>query len=69
MRIKNVTKQYNLEKILRKEHEGKWVAVTPDYKKIVAYSNDLLSLKKDVKNTDVVFLKAFSSDTKYAFSF
>ena len=42
---------------LRKEHEGKWVAVSSDYKKIVGYSESLQELEKMVKGAQVVFFK------------
>lgn len=53
--------------ILKKEHEGKWVAITSDYKKIVGYSQSLRDLQKSVKDVDVVYLKGFPSDVKFAF--
>jgi hypothetical protein len=57
----------NFSKLITKEHTGKWVAVSTDYKKIFGYSNNLQDLtKKDFKK--VVYLKALSSDMQYSFS-
>jgi hypothetical protein len=63
--MKNVNN--NLSKILKKEHEGKWVAVSPDYKKVIGYSNTLKELTNKIK-TEVVYTKVLPSDTIFAFN-
>lgn len=60
-------KNYNLSKILTKEHEGKWVALSPMYDKVIDYSNDLMSLTKRIQNQNVVYMKPTASDSFYAF--
>jgi hypothetical protein len=60
-------KGVDLRKILNKEHESKWVAVSKDYKKVVGFSSDLMRLKKKVGNTRVVFIKVPTSGRTYAF--
>lgn len=60
-------KNYNLSKILTKKHEGKWVALTPKYDKVVAFSDSLPQLTKKVGNEEVVYMKAMSPDVSYAF--
>ena len=55
-------KNYNLSNIIKKEHEGKWVALSPMYDKVVGYSNDLVSLTREMKNQDVVYMKQTASD-------
>jgi hypothetical protein len=54
--------------ILKKEHEGKWLALSTDYKKIIASSNDLISLTNKIGKQKVVITKGLSSDVSYAFS-
>lgn len=53
--------------VIKKEHEGKWLALSTDYKKIVDYSDSLSELGKKVKGKDVVYTKALPSDTSFAF--
>jgi len=60
-------KNYNLSNIIKKEHEGKWIALSPMYDKVVGYSNDLVSLTREMKNQDVVYMKPTASDSLYAF--
>lgn len=60
-------KNYNLSKILTREHEGKWVALSPEYDKVVAFSDTLPHLAQKVGDTDVVYMKATSPDVNYAF--
>ncbi len=50
-----------------KSHYGKWVALSKDKKKILSYSNNLLSLKKRMEKKDVVITKALDPDKEYAF--
>ena len=47
----------NLIKILKAEHEKKWVALSKDLKKIVSFNESLSALKKNVGNTEVVYMK------------
>ncbi len=64
--MKNI-KNYNLTKIIKKEHAGKWVALSPKYDKVVGFSADLVTLTKKVGGKKVVYMKAMSPDTHYAF--
>ncbi|MEK7629237.1 MAG: DUF5678 domain-containing protein [Patescibacteria group bacterium] len=56
--IKNVTETINLSKIL-KPFVNKWVAISPDYKKIVSSGNTLQELVTKVgdKRKDLIFHK------------
>ena len=61
-------KGINLSKILKKEHEGKWVALSDDYKKVVGYSESLVKLRAAIpEKIDVVYTKVLRSDVSYAF--
>ncbi len=59
--------QQDLSKILKRKHEGKWVAISYDYKKIVGYSDNLQKLTKEIRDKNVIYLKALSSSVRYAF--
>ena len=60
------TKEYFKE--LRKEHEGKWVAISSDYKRIVGFSSTLKDLMAKVKDNKVIFSKALTSGISYSFN-
>lgn len=59
--------EYNLSKILKEEHGGKWIAISSDYKSVVAFSQNLSELRKDIGKKKVVYIKALPNDTAYAF--
>jgi hypothetical protein len=60
------TKEYFKE--LRKEHEGKWIAISSDYKRIVGFSDTLKDLKNKVKDNGVIFSKALAPEVSYSFT-
>lgn len=61
--------EYNTAyKLLSKKHEGKWVAVSKDYKKVLAYSDNLKTLRAKVKDASAVYLRHNSPRLDYAFS-
>lgn len=49
-------KNYNLNELL-KPYADKWVALTQDYNRVVAYGNNLKEVVSKSKSKDVVFLK------------
>jgi hypothetical protein len=57
----------DLTKILTKDHEKKWVALSRDNTKVVNYDADLLALDKKVAGQDVVFMKVPPSDVYLSF--
>lgn len=57
----------DLTKILTKEHEQKWVALSRDNKTVVAFDDDLIALDKLVGGKDVVFMKVPPSDVYLSF--
>lgn len=62
-----MTKNYDLSKIIKKEHEGKWIALSPAYDKVMGSSNDLVSLTRKMQNQEVVYMKPTASDSLYVF--
>jgi hypothetical protein len=60
-------KNHNLSNIIKKEHEGKWVALSPAYDRVVDFSDSLVLLTQKVGDTDVVYMKALASDVHFAF--
>ncbi len=60
-------KQTDLSTVLGREHERKWVALTRDYRNVVAASDTLVALKRQVGDKDVVYLKVPSSEVVYSY--
>ena len=63
----NQEKNTDFTKIFEKIHENKWVALSEDRRKVLAYDSDILELKKKVKGQKVVYTQVLSSDTLFAF--
>lgn len=59
-------KAHDFSKVLTEAHADKWVALSPDYGAVVAFSDDLVELQKTVGNKDVVYIKAPSTRTFFA---
>ena len=57
----------DLTKVLSKEHEKKWVALSKDNSKVVDFDVDLLALDKRVKTDEVTFMKVPASDVYLGF--
>ena len=57
----------DLTKILGREHESNWVALSRDNKTVVDYDKDLVALDEKVKGKDVVFMRVPSSDVYLSF--
>jgi hypothetical protein len=62
--MKNVI---DLQKILKKDHEEKWVALTDDYKKVIDFSENLVDLKGRVGIDKVIYIKVPTFGRSYAF--
>lgn len=60
-------KNYDLTKLLGKIHENKWVALSPDYKKIVGSSAILANLQKSVGKKDAVYMFVPPFGVRFAF--
>jgi hypothetical protein len=64
--MQKTVKAPQIEKLIKKDHENKWVAFSADYKKIVDYAKSLRELQKKVGKTKVVYLKVFPTDVVLA---
>ena len=62
-----ITGNKDLSRVLTAEHEDKWVAVTPDRKKVVAFSDCLDELVNLVNGKKVVYLRGLKKGSVYAF--
>ncbi len=63
-----MNKAIDLSKILTREHEGKWVVLSDDYKKVIDFSDNLMQLKERVGVENVIYIKAPVSGISYAFN-
>lgn len=60
-------KNNDLSKILKKQHENQWVALSKDCRKVVGFSSSLISLEKKVGTKKVIYMKAPPSGVIFAF--
>lgn len=60
------TNTIDLSRALNRSHENKWVALTPDYSKVIASSDDLVELDKKVAGKDVVFHRVLPANIIFA---
>lgn len=61
----------DLTKILGREHEEKWVALTKDHSSLIASGESLVDLRDRLggKKNEYVYMKVLRSDMEYSFSF
>lgn len=57
----------NLHKIIKEEHEKKWVALSRDKSKVIAFDENLLNLKNKIDGQSVVFMKVPPADVYLSF--
>ena len=57
----------DLTKVLGREHERKWVALSRDNTHVIAYDDDLVTLGKRVEGHDVTFMRVPPSDVYLSF--
>ena len=57
----------NFSKLIKSEHEQKWVAISKDHKEIVSYDASLVKLKRTVGIKDVVYMKVPSANVFLSF--
>ena len=57
----------DLTRVLTKDHEKKWVALSRDNTQVVAFDDDLVALDKKVAGQDIVFMKVPSSEAYLSF--
>lgn len=52
---------------VEKKHEGKWVAISSDYSKVLDYSDDVVKLVERNGRENVMYTKILRSDVSYIF--
>jgi hypothetical protein len=57
----------NLHKIIKEEHERKWVALSKDKSKVIDFDKNLLILKNKIGAQKVVFMKVPPADAFLSF--
>jgi hypothetical protein len=63
---RDVIEAPDLNRLIDKSHEGKWVAISADHERLVAASGDLLALEREVRGQAVTIFKVMPSDVGYA---
>lgn len=56
----------DLSEIINISHENKWVAIAPDYSRVLASASTLDELLRSVSNQDVVFHRVLPRDVSFA---
>lgn len=64
-------KNANLTKIIGKEHEEKWVALSKDHARLIDFADTLKILRDKLgeRKNDFVYMRVLRSDQEYSFSF
>lgn len=60
-----IVKGFDLTKVIKKQHEGKWLALSLDYKKIIGFADKVRDLEKNVGTENVIYMRAPRSDVGY----
>ena len=55
---------YDLRKILA-PYQKKWVALSPNHRKVLADGRTLKSVRSKTKNQEAVFIRVLPADTQY----
>ncbi len=56
----------DLSEILNASHENKWVAIAPDYSRVLAAADILGKLMHSIKNSDAIFHRVLPRDVSFA---
>jgi hypothetical protein len=59
------SREIDLADILDASHENKWVAITPDYQRVVAAAESLHQLMREVADQDVIFHRVIPHDVSF----
>lgn len=55
----------DLSTILKSSHENKWVAIAPDYSKVIAAADTLRELMRSVANKDAIYHRVLPRDVNF----
>ena len=58
--------EINLSKILDASHENKWVAIAPDYSRVLAAASTLRDLMRSVSAKDAIFHRVLPRGVSFA---
>jgi hypothetical protein len=58
-------REIDLADILDASHENKWVAIAPDYRRVLAAADSLPQLMREVADQDVVFHRVIPHDVSF----
>lgn len=61
------TKNKDFSHLLKPEHFGKWIALSEDYSRILAFSETLKALKGRFSEKNVVYTRILEPTNLYAF--
>jgi hypothetical protein len=56
----------DLSAILDTSHENKWVAITPDYSRVIAAADSIRELLCSLSDTTAIFCKVLPHDVVFA---
>jgi hypothetical protein len=59
------TRHLDLSNILDASHEDKWVAIAPDYRRVLASAENLGQLMRQVSDEDVIFHRVLPRDAGF----
>lgn len=51
---------------VEKTHENKWVAIAPDYSRVLGAADTLRDLMRSIKATDAIFHRVLPHDVSFA---
>ena len=58
-------REVELTNILDASHENKWVAISPDYDRVLAAADSLPQLMREVTDQDVIFHRVIPHDVSF----
>lgn len=61
--------ELDLAHILDASHENKWVAIAPDYRRVLAAADSLSQLMREVPDADVIFHRVLPRDASFVPAF
>ena len=61
-------KNTDLSKVLKKEHENKWIALSLDRSKVLAAGKTILELDQRVDPAEAVYMYVLPRDISFAFT-
>jgi hypothetical protein len=56
----------DLSRVLNASHENKWVAIAPDYSRVIGSADSLRDLFRSVTNPDAIFHRVLPRDARFA---